>query len=364
MKWARPRWITPFVLMVLLLFAAAVATATAEEEPQQAFVPLPVIGYSPDTGVVLGGAGVFYRINADQKPETTDSVAGVGFYGTKGWFALALSAEVNPGQGGWTHVVEVQPQRAPMSFFGIGRETRAADEEEYTDFGVEGVYSVMRRLGPVISVGPTLAVVYHRTLETDVNGVLGSTELTGADGTYGTGFGVTMRADSRNASFYPTSGSYVEATTYVVPNALSDTATYILGTLDARSFIPLGGAHVVAGQMIFAASAGDVPFQLLPGISTGGIMRGYPEKRFRDSLAVAAQMEYRFPLIWRFGGVVFGSAGQVAGAFTDFSFTEFVYAAGGGIRFALDTRERLNLRVDVAWTPEGTAFYVNVREAF
>ena len=78
---------------------------------------------------------------------------------------------------------------------------------------------------------------------------------------------------------------------------------------------------------------------------------------------VGMQAEYRFPIVWRFSGAAFGSAGQVASAISDIRYSQFHYAGGGGLRFAVLPREGLNLRFDVAYGNQ-VNYYIVLAESF
>jgi hypothetical protein len=54
-------------------------------------------------------------------------------------------------------------------------------------------------------------------------------------------------------------------------------------------------------------------------------------------------------LFWRLGAVGFAGIGNVGSRFSDVNFQELIYSYGGGLRLALNRRERLNLRVDYGW---------------
>lgn len=93
-------------------------------------------------------------------------------------------------------------------------------------------------------------------------------------------------------------------------------------------------------------------------------MRGVLEHRYRDDVAVTVQAEYRLPITDRFGVVAFGSLGQVAESFPDLDATDPAIAGGVGFRVALNREQKLNLRIDIAFSPMGLAPYLNAREAF
>ncbi len=76
------------------------------------------------------------------------------------------------------------------------------------------------------------------------------------------------------------------------------------------------------------------------------------------------QTEYRYPIYQRFSGTVFGGIGEVAGKYVNFA-SNIKGAAGLGLRFFLDTEQKVNIRFDIAINDEfGTATYFMVMEAF
>jgi hypothetical protein len=122
---------------------------------------------------------------------------------------------------------------------------------------------------------------------------------------------------------------------------------------------------VLAYQAIARATTGDPPFQLLPAIGGQNLLRGVYDGRYRDRYALAGQAEYRAHLWWRFGAVAFLGAGQVARRGGDFRIDGLHPTGGGGLRFTLDPRERMNLRVDYGMGQGGTSgLYITVGEAF
>ncbi len=76
------------------------------------------------------------------------------------------------------------------------------------------------------------------------------------------------------------------------------------------------------------------------------------------------QLEYRFPIFRRFGGVAFASAGRVATSFVNLGILDYHHNVGAGLRFLLDKNNKLRLRLDVGFGSEKPAFYFTVGEAF
>ncbi|HTF82211.1 MAG TPA: hypothetical protein VL947_10810, partial [Cytophagales bacterium] len=136
-----------------------------------------------------------------------------------------------------------------------------------------------------------------------------------------------------------------------------------------RMYRPINKRDVLAAQVLGQFNFGSTPFNQLALLGGESIMRGYYLGRYRDRNQVAAQLEYRFlPIPFNFtkrwGAAVFGGTGAVFGNIDTFSFNNFVWAGGAGIRFLLFPRKDIYTRFDVAATSEGPGFYIFIGESF
>jgi len=86
--------------------------------------------------------------------------------------------------------------------------------------------------------------------------------------------------------------------------------------------------------------------------------------RYIDSNMIATQVEYRLALLWRFGLVAFGGLGEVAPSLGDFRGDHALPAGGGGLRFKISAKYKLNFRADLAQSKDGHTFSMGVGEAF
>jgi outer membrane translocation and assembly module TamA len=93
-------------------------------------------------------------------------------------------------------------------------------------------------------------------------------------------------------------------------------------------------------------------------------LRGYAANRYRDVHFLGAQVEYRFPLFWRFGANTFVGGGDVFSHPGQIDLSQLKYSVGAGLRFVITTAERINIRFDYAYGREGGTFYFNIAEAF
>jgi hypothetical protein len=99
------------------------------------------------------------------------------------------------------------------------------------------------------------------------------------------------------------------------------------------------------------------------------MMRGYYLGRFRDKNQLATQVEFRMlplPLGFskRIGAAAFAGTGTVFPDFSLASINKMVWSAGAGLRFLLFPKKDIYTRVDVAFTQEGSGFYLFIGEAF
>jgi hemolysin activation/secretion protein len=186
----------------------------------------------------------------------------------------------------------------------------------------------------------------------------------GADGGLVVGIGPAIVWDNRDSDFAAKRGGEYAAAALFFPDAIGDYG-FGLYTLSARHFLTLVGDHVLAGQIYGQFSNGDVPFQAMPKLGGAERMRGFFQGRYRDKHMVASQLEYRFPVWWRFGAAVFGGVGDVAPTLGAFELDSLEYVGGGGVRFSLSQKDRVNLRFDFGVTSEGNGnLYISLGEAF
>ena len=339
---------------------STIPAETAAHQAVGGVVPLPVFGVSPEDGVLLGVAALFFRIPEPGAP--TDTVSTNAFYGTAGTFAVNLGTDHRIGERRLGLSTYQRVSIFSSEFYGIGMDADSQERFETLELRTQGalLFPVKPRLG----AGPSLMVNYFDTRETEAGEALASGDIRGGDGALGVGAGVRSIYDTRDSNVYPTQGSYVDLVTLAYPTWLGSSDTFWLGVIDFRHFVSPSPWLVLGGQAKLELSAGDVPFQFLPAIGGGDLMRGVLYGRYRDAVSLAAQIEARFPIVWRFGGTVFFGTGRVAPGIDRLGLDKLAAAAGVGLRFAVNPEQKLNIRVDVAYDGDSPKLYVNFQEAF
>ena len=100
-------------------------------------------------------------------------------------------------------------------------------------------------------------------------------------------------------------------------------------------------------------------------MGSSSYQRGYYDGRYADKNLIALQTEYRTPVYKRFGAVVFAGLGKVGSRFSDlWDFSSLKPTVGFCVRYSINPKERLILRVDAGWGKESQGTYINIGEAF
>ena len=135
--------------------------------------------------------------------------------------------------------------------------------------------------------------------------------------------------------------------------------------MDARKYFSFN-KKVLALQGYYSGNFGDeIPIRSIATLGGSNRMRGYYEGRYRDKQVFVFQSEVRLPVYKRFGAVVFGSLGDVGKTINDFSLSDLKYSYGGGLRFAVNKTEKLNIRIDYGIAGNGSSgLYFQLGEAF
>ncbi|HUS65163.1 MAG TPA: BamA/TamA family outer membrane protein [Kofleriaceae bacterium] len=315
------------------------------EPPTSGWVALPGLTYTPERGLAVAGSVLYYYRNggADERPSRIQTQASI---------SREKRGEVNVDPDVWLlHERLNVGGTAGVSYFdygyfGIGNDTRTDAREDYSALRIAARGETVVSLGADLFAGGLYDYRYEDIRDVDDGGELEMETVPGADGGVLSGVGVILRYDSRDNSFQPRAGGLVSVSPRLYDEHLGSDSDFSRLLLDGSWFFGLGGAHVIAVDGRVDLRRGDPPFDHLSQAGGRRLLRGMLEGRFRDNHYVAAQTEYRFPVWWRFGGVLFGGLGRVANAIDEFALTGLKYSVGAGLRFAVKPSERINLRFD------------------
>lgn len=337
-------------------------------EPFRSWTAAPIVFYSPETEWAFGiGGAWFYRAGMKRKKpgRTVSSLDAFALYSVRNQFRVEFSSETYSDLDRWRSDVKVGYRRFPESYFGIGNETLLDNEEIVTRLHPFLEASFLREVLPHFFVGASSLVEHNDFVSILEGGLLDNPEIPGVAGGLNWGLGPQFLFDLRDNPRYTYRGFMAYASVVWHENSLGSVEDYLNTIVDLRYFIELPRTHVLGFQAYANLIVGDPPFYRMAMLGGPDMLRGFFEGRFRDEYYLATQMEYRFPIWWRFRGAVFAAVGDVARHLGDFDLSDFKYSGGLGLRLAIDPQERVYLRVDFAVGREGVrAFYFQFSEAF
>jgi len=334
------------------------------------FIPFVLPAYQPETSFLLGGAAILSHQPPRGSGLRESQLSFAGAASVRGQFTALFSPDLFLLDDRMHLGGTLSAARFPDTFYGVGADTPKDLSEPYRANIYELELSPRWQIVEGLYVGPSVRVQNVSVAEKEAGGLLDTaqsegTPIEGTDGGTTLQLGVSAFWDTRSSTLYPTSGGIVRLNVRRALPALGSDYEFDALRLDARRYItlPWRSRHILALQGVLELRDGAPPFYDLGRLGGAEIMRGYYEGRYRERQLYAVQAEYRAPLFWRFGGVVFASLGGVAHDVDGNLFDHPHVGGGAGLRFAPIDDVPVNFRLDIAFG-DPVAFYLNVGEAF
>jgi len=336
-------------------------TASADSSRSGIF-PLPILFYTPETGLAGGAAALFmYRDGISQR---ASSITADVIYTEKKQIIVEVSGDQYFNKGVYRLQSDIAFQKYPNKFFGIGNFTAESGEEDYTAQSFLFHAAISRNASSRFNIGPMIWYEHVSMKEIEPGKSLASGVISGSTGGTLCGAGFVANWDSRDNTFASTEGSFYQLTGLFYRRALGSDYGYTDLQIDTRNFFEVLPGQIFAVQAAAEFIDGSPPFRRLANFGGQNLLRGYYEGRYRDKNGIAVQAEYRIPVWWRFGLVGFAGAAQVADKVGNFGMNRFWFAGGAGLRFAWSPEERVNIRLDYGVGNNSSGLYVTVTEAF
>lgn len=328
----------------------------------------PLVALSKETSWVFGFANAFiFKTNRRDSTLRFSTVPSGILYTLNHQILIALGGFIFLPKERYIIRFENSFSKFPDKFWGTGNNT---DNNEYESYTYTQFYinpQLYRKVAKDFFLG--LGFDYQRVFDVTyvAGGYFDKEQILGVhDQTNYTVFGYSffINLDSRNHTYVPNKGELFRLRFTNFDKAVGSDYSFQALEIDYRKFIKITNRSTLAFHSLSLFNFGNVPFRNLALLGGKEIMRGYYQGRFRDEKFFAAQVEYRYPIYGRFGGVVFAGAGQVAQNFSDFGFFRFKPSFGTGLRFAVLKQEKLNLRLDVGLGNNSLNYYIVLAESF
>lgn len=348
-------------------------SSDADTVRSSSFLPLPVIGYSQETGVEFGGLSL-YSFYADRKDTLTRTsrISGLATFTTKKQSSFQLKSDIWSAQNKYHYTGEIRYKNFPFNFYGIGNSTFELNVDPITQklFKLNG--GIEKRFGNTRYTGLNIAFESYQFSDKAIGGIFSTDpSIFDKDGGKVLYIGFTQIIDSRNSNTYTTNGTFARMNYSYAPDIFGgDNFGGSLFKIDLRNFQSVNKKTTIAFNAQYQSLNGEnTPFYLLPQLGGDEMMRGYYLGRYRDENLLALQSEIRLRFHPRFGIVGFAGTGT---AFTrrDFSLKDFKPNLGGGFRYFFDIEKGLSIRMDYGIGEKNpgekrqSGFYLSLGESF
>jgi outer membrane protein assembly factor BamA len=335
-------------------------------EPRGAVIvaPIPISSPAIGAGIIFAGGYIFPFRQAD-KVSPPSTVGGAVLLTDNGSRGLVLGGDFYLRQNTYHATTIYVRGNINYDFYGVGTDSgnmgfKLPLKQTGEVFFAEFLYHLGWKffLGPRLLTGNSTITLRPATDVTPSPppGIGVQTTLSG--------LGFRLNRDTRPNRFYPLEGSLFDFTSMFFSEALGSKYSFQSFRFTFNYYQSVGKKQVLAYNLFTCATAGTAPFYGECIYGTNNQLRGYVAGQYIDRYMVAAQMEYRLALPWRFGMVVFGGLGEVAPSVDQFRYRNILPAGGGGLRFKLSSKYNVNLRADIAQSKDGHTFSMGIGEAF
>jgi len=340
------------ISVLLTLFSGFVAGQDSTKKIK--LLPVPTIGYSPETKTYIGAVTLFtIDLYKDSLTRTSNAKFEFNYTWNK---QLILETEWNYffKEEKWFTKGRIHYSEYPDYYYGIGSNTPESNKLLFNSNRFVFEANILRNLGGKLFIGPNLRFINYSNVSYSSDLIY--PELADQS-TFGVG--ITLLRDSRNSLLTPTKGFYFNFNT----GYNFSKSDYLATTLDIRYYKTWADKYTWASRMINDFRFGKVPFYDYSFLGGDKFVRGYNYGRYRDKNLSSIQTEFRLPLVWKFGIATFGGISNLFA--NNFKINDSKYNCGLGLRFLVDKHDKTNLRLDYAVGNDGNSgFYISFGESF
>lgn len=329
----------------------------------------PTLAYTPETKLEVGFVNLFLFYAKNDKRNRLSEVNTFTFYTFAQQYGIWFDHAIYGDKDHWFFLGKGKVHFFPLKYYGIGIDAPEFGYKIVNNSSIQLRERVLRKIKGDFYGG--IEFDYHNIYNVNFEGSDKTPSFVfpnGANGSRNTAIGAGLVYDNRRNVMNVRKGLFAEVAYLNYANFLQSDYTFNSIQVDARLFRPgFGKNQVWAFQTLGTFNHGNVPFNQLALMGGETMMRGYYLGRFRDKNMACAQAEYRFlpfPFSKRFGASTFMSIGTVAPAIDQLHSSTWKLAGGAGLRYLIFAPKDIFMRLDLAFTGEGTGVYLFVGEAF
>ena len=332
------------------------------------YLIVPIVFKTPETGWAGGLSGsISFNTTPKSRNITRTSVIQVlSVFTERKQNVQAIDATIYLPKENYILSEQLSHSQFPENFWGIGPNTKNSFEERYTFEQVSATTHLKRKIFRRFFIGGILDFqTVYKIKSFNNGGIFDTTVFNGKTNNHILGLGLSASFDTRNNSFWPNKGMFLQTSITAFHKELFSSYTFQRFIIDFRFYKATFKNHVIAIQLYNYSTTGNTPLRNLGMLGGANNLRGYYQGRFRDKSLYSVIAEYRAFIYWRISGCVFGGFGDVYSGDNRVSLKNVKASFGGGLRLALLAKEKLNLRLDYGYVNKyNKGFYFTVAESF
>jgi len=362
---------------------------------------LPIIGYGPANGFVIGAAVSMTKLLGNRQNTQLSSALMSASFTTKEQILLCLRSNIYLPGNKWyipgdvrflffaqpTYGLGIYDLNTTYGFNINGTNVSKSPLEQPMRYNYLRFYeSAVRKISSKWFAGLGVNIDLHRNIKDEslkldtpnrfiTSNYFYSTKYGFNPAGYSTnGLSLQVIEDSRDNPINPYKGSYANVSFRVNEEIFGSSQRSTMLHCEWRNYFPLQKSkpgHVLAfwtwGEFV---TSGNIPYLALPSIgwdTYGRSGRGYVQGRLRGVNMAYAETEYRLPISRNglFGAVAFLNAVTASNPTTGQTiFDAFAPGYGIGLRINMNKKDRTNICIDYGRGKSSSGLYFNIQETF
>ena len=340
-------WKIKLLLIILLIQLCTFSQKISSEKEWEAF---PILNYDTDVGFGYGAKGFFY--NYLQQGESFDLIA---YNSTKGerWYKLVYSVpDMQRRQGkkydlAFDLIVDYD-KWINFTFYNDGDE----QDEKYIREPIEISSSISHAFTTDLVAEIGLLYTSVSCYRFDPKGKLKDLNPTNVQHI---SIQLNLRLDTRTDFINPLNGIFLQLSNQYAKDILNKKQSFFRVGLTFQSYTPLVFSNLIYASRINLQIQTNTSYQNQLPIGGNSSVRGLPQDRYLANSFILLNQELRFPIFWRFNGIVGADIGN--GKTTPGWIVNPVL----GLRFNMNN---FIVRADLGFGTESTGFYFNFGHLF
>lgn len=358
--------------LILTVFTFSFFNANGQENKKQeknskkiTLIGYPLAFYLPETSWGIGAYGITtFRFKNQKASAPPSQVNLLAVYTVLNQLKINAPFKFYINDRAYIIKGELGYYRYNYQYFGRGNIEPKTNNENYKINYPKLEIVGIKQIAPNIFAGLNYQFQSSDIVKKEENGLLENQDITGANGGVISGIGPSFTYDSRDNVFYPSKGVYVNLNSTFHSAFTGSSFNYGKVAFDISTYIKDKFNNIIGLNYIGAFNTGNPPFNDLSELGGSHKGRGLFLGKYRDKILNLVQIEYRYPIYWRFSGATFASYSGVSNKLSNYSLANNHFNYGTGIRYQLDKKEKINLRLDIATGNQNVYVYITLAEAF